>query len=36
MITRPGPARLPPGKAPGGVIFRVYNQSGTRDLSRLL
>jgi hypothetical protein len=36
MITRPGPARLPPALAPGGVIFRVYNRSGTMLVDRAL
>jgi hypothetical protein len=36
MITRPGPARLPPAQAPGGVILRVYNRRGTMLVDRPL
>lgn len=32
----PGPPRLPPGQAPGGVVFRIYNRAGTVLVERVL
>ncbi len=36
MLFRPGPSRLPPGQAPGGMIFRVYNEREVMLVDRVL
>lgn len=33
---RPGPRRMPPGRAPGGVVFQVYSQRGHLLAERML
>jgi hypothetical protein len=35
-IFRPGPLRLAPAQAPGGVIFRVYDDTGIMLVDRKL
>jgi hypothetical protein len=35
-MIRPGPPSIAPGKAPGGVVFRVYKRNGTMLVERAL